>query len=282
MVAAAFAIKPRDSWTDTDAGGASQDADDQLGIACHWPGTTADRYGQLREAQVVSLLNGWRNYHVNVRGWSDIGYNYAIDTSGRIWELRGMNRIGAHSASDENPGANDNWVGVLFIVGEKESVPAVMVQAFRWLRTQILKRFPKGTRVVGHRQVKGAETACPGPEVMEVMTQLDDAYTPEKPEVPVPETPGEDGEEDMFIYLLGRSVYFRIHGDRAVNIPKYDVDIHVKRGFKVIPVSSAYGNSLRAALTFEGVSEARFKAAVKEADEEAAKEDGGKEEDKEG
>lgn len=175
-------IIPRSRWTTSAPGGAAQDADDQLGIAVHWPGTTADRYGLMRDSQVVSLLNGWRDYHMKVRGWSDIGYNYAIDPDGSIWELRGMNRIGAHSASAENPDANDKWIGVLFILGDREPVTSNMIQAFRWLREQILKRFPRGKLVRGHGQIEGAQTECPGPYVRAVMSQLDDSFEPDGPD----------------------------------------------------------------------------------------------------
>lgn len=242
-----FTIIPRARWTKSKPGGAVQDADDQEGVAVHWPGSTTDRYGSMTESRVVSLLNGWRDYHMNVRGWSDIGYNYAIDSDGRIWELRGMNRVGAHSASDENPTANDKWVGVLFILGDEEPVPSIMVQAFRWLRQRILAVFPKGTLVRGHGQIAGAETECPGPFVRAVMGLLDD--------VPVVGVPSPDSEEDdmeKVIYRLGRSVHFRIFGDQAVNMPAKDVEIHTARGYRVIGVTAEYANNLRSTLRFEG------------------------------
>jgi hypothetical protein len=246
-----FSIIPRSRWTSTAPGGATQDADDQQGIAVHWPGSTTDRYGSLPESAVIRLLNGWRDFHVNGRGWSDIGYNYAIDPDGRIWELRGMNRIGAHSASDENPDANDNFVGVLFILGDREQVPSVMIQAFRWLRERILNRFPKGKQVKGHREVPGAQTTCPGEQVMEIMAQLDDEFVP-VPDKPEPEDPKEDGDMAEPIYRIGKSVHFRIYGDQAVNMPQEDVDIHVKNGVKVIGVTTAFGQTLRRTLRFEG------------------------------
>ena len=52
-------------------------------------------------AEVPALLRSIYAYHVRVRGWSDIGYNYLIDRFGRIWEGRygGIDRavVGAHT-----------------------------------------------------------------------------------------------------------------------------------------------------------------------------------------
>ncbi|MEZ5191951.1 MAG: N-acetylmuramoyl-L-alanine amidase [Nocardioides sp.] len=52
-------------------------------------------------AEVPALIRGIYAYHVRVRGWSDIGYNFLVDRFGRIWEGRygGIDRpvVGAHT-----------------------------------------------------------------------------------------------------------------------------------------------------------------------------------------
>ena len=35
--------------------------------------------------QVPAILRGIYDFHVNGRGWSDVGYNFLIDRFGRIW-----------------------------------------------------------------------------------------------------------------------------------------------------------------------------------------------------
>lgn len=37
-----------------------------------------------------------RRYHMQERGWSDIGYHYGIGSDGTIWTLRPVTRSGAH------------------------------------------------------------------------------------------------------------------------------------------------------------------------------------------
>ena len=40
------------------------------------------------EADVPALLRGIRTFHVDTRGWDDIGYNFVVDRFGRIWQAR--------------------------------------------------------------------------------------------------------------------------------------------------------------------------------------------------
>jgi hypothetical protein len=39
-------------------------------------------------AQVPAMLRSIYYFHTHVRGWNDIGYNFAVDAYGRIWEAR--------------------------------------------------------------------------------------------------------------------------------------------------------------------------------------------------
>ena len=40
------------------------------------------------ESDVPDLLYGIQRYHMDTRGWDDIGYNFVIDRFGRIWQAR--------------------------------------------------------------------------------------------------------------------------------------------------------------------------------------------------
>jgi hypothetical protein len=62
-------------------------------------------------AEVPGILRSIQAYHMDGRGWSDIGYNFLVDRYGGIWEGRGRAlegaAIGAHAA-----GFNTGSVGV--------------------------------------------------------------------------------------------------------------------------------------------------------------------------
>jgi len=67
-----------------------------------------------REGQDVSIdtIRGW---HVNGRGWSDIGYHFYIDINGEIFKGRDIARMGAHTL-----GKNRNSIGICYCGGVEE------------------------------------------------------------------------------------------------------------------------------------------------------------------
>lgn len=125
------------------------------------------------KADVPAILRGIYAYHVNGRGWSDIGYNFLVDRFGRIWEGRfgGVARpgVGAHTL-----GFND-YATAMSAIGNFETVKpsAAMLDAYArlwaWklslhgIKADSTKQWV-GSRyfpaINGHRDA--AKTACPG------------------------------------------------------------------------------------------------------------------------
>ncbi|GAA4680595.1 N-acetylmuramoyl-L-alanine amidase [Nocardioides nanhaiensis] len=175
-------ILPRSAWTSTRNGRAGRPLSKSrvVGIACHYPAAGNVRLAGLSQSAVANRLRGWRSYHVS-KGWADIGYNFALDGSGRVWDLTGFN-VGAHAGTIGNP----SRVGVLFVLGNDEEPPEAMVDAFRELRAHIRRTFPSANLVQGHQQVPGNSTACPGKPVMRAITSgrltAAHAATPPKPQ----------------------------------------------------------------------------------------------------
>lgn len=161
---------PRSAWTDTPPGGDTLTGAKLLGNACHYPASGAVALAGLSREQVASRLRGWRDYHVNGRGWSDIGYQMAIDGAGRVWTLRGTGRVPAAHASTANPDANEEYGATLWVVGDNEQPTAAAIQAYIEFRTHVwLARWPGATDVRGHRQVPGAQTSCPGDQIIRLI-----------------------------------------------------------------------------------------------------------------
>ena len=74
------------------------------------------------EGPTTQSVRSIQNFHMDTRGWSDIGYNFLVDVQGRIYEGRGWLTVGAHA-----PGHNASGIGVCMIGrdGEATSAPAV-------------------------------------------------------------------------------------------------------------------------------------------------------------
>jgi len=125
-------------------------------------------------AEVPGIIRSIYAYHVQSRGWRDIGYNFLIDKFGRIWEGRygGVDRpvVGAHT---EN--YNDYGFGVSAIGNFETAQPtSALLQAegalFAWKLSlhgvsAAATNVAIGPRVfassiMGHRDTKA--TACPG------------------------------------------------------------------------------------------------------------------------
>ena len=53
-----------------------------------------------------------RKWHVDGRGWSDIGYHFYIDINGKIWKGRDIQKIGAHCS-----GNNRSSIGICYCGG---------------------------------------------------------------------------------------------------------------------------------------------------------------------
>ena len=64
-----------------------------------------------REGQNITVET-IKDWHVNGRGWSDIGYHFYIDLHGDIYKGRDIAKIGAHTK-----GQNRNSIGICYCGG---------------------------------------------------------------------------------------------------------------------------------------------------------------------
>ncbi|MEO0894908.1 MAG: N-acetylmuramoyl-L-alanine amidase [Bacteroidota bacterium] len=122
----------------------------------------------------ATVLSIW-NFHVNTRGWNDIGYNWLIDPNGVIYEGRGggNNVIGAHFC-----GKNTGTMGVCLLGTYEQEEPsakaiASLEKLLAWkmcdanlapLDTTIHLTSGDLLPVIsGHKD--GCSTSCPGSEL---------------------------------------------------------------------------------------------------------------------
>lgn len=109
------------------------------------------------EGPTNQSVRGIQDFHMDVRGWSDIGYNFLVDVSGRIYEGRGWLVVGAHA-----PDHNTSGIGVCMIGRDGDSTPAAK-RSIRALYDEAVRRKGGNLDKLGHRDVFA--TSCPGYEL---------------------------------------------------------------------------------------------------------------------
>lgn len=105
------------------------------------------------ETQSVRAI---QNFHMDSRGWSDIGYNFLVDYRGNVYEGRGWNRVGAHVK-----GYNTATIGVCVIgtyTNKLPAAPALISLIQLYGEAERLKGAKLG--LFGHREL--GSTECPG------------------------------------------------------------------------------------------------------------------------
>ena len=173
-------VIPRAVWGAAPAVCRSDVASSLVGAVLHH---TADRNTYASQAEVMQMIRNDQAYHINTRGWCDIGYNFVVDKWGNVYEGRANSLtqavIGVHAG-----GFNTGTVGVAMLGTYDAVPPAVVIDVVGRLIGYRLgaygvdpsssmryttgngenSRFHDTTvtlpRVMGHRDV--AYTDCPG------------------------------------------------------------------------------------------------------------------------
>jgi N-acetyl-anhydromuramyl-L-alanine amidase AmpD len=101
-----------------------------------------------------------KQYHLSL-GWRDIGYNYVIEKSGRVVKGRSLEVEGAHTAA---AGMNHKSIGIA-VIGDLEQHPpnGAQTKALIALLKELTETYHiPPSNVLGHNEVEGAHTLCPG------------------------------------------------------------------------------------------------------------------------
>lgn len=133
------------------------------GIALHWPAMTQPLRGI---AAVKAALRGWQKYHMDGQGWSDIGYQVAVDQDGNRYELRGLR---TQSGANGDRDVNERFGAVLLILAPGEEPTPAMVAEVRRVIADHRALFPRSRRIVGHTDIRPEPTACPGPAALRLI-----------------------------------------------------------------------------------------------------------------
>lgn len=119
-----------------------------------------------------------QNFHMDTRGWWDIGYNFLVRPNGDIYEGRGWLGVGAHAH-----GHNTAFIGVCVIGNYEDTRPSAAAKASLAYLYQEARRIKGGKlRVATHRQLDA--TACPGDELHAWVVGNLAGHAPAKPAKP--------------------------------------------------------------------------------------------------
>ena len=109
-------------------------------------------------------------FHVNVNGWADIGYNWLIDPEGEVYQGRGDNVRGAHFCATNTGTTGLCMLGNFQLEAPKDEAVDKLVQILSWkacdvniIPTESSFHNSSGlilNNISGHRQ--GCNTVCPG------------------------------------------------------------------------------------------------------------------------
>ena len=129
-------------------------------IIVHATATRPDWWSTRTTAQKVAEVKRW---HVQDRGWSDIGYHFLIDRDGKVVAGRPLQTVGAHTQ-----GHNTGTIGISLFGGHGSAATDAFFEnytpqqdkALRDLITHLRASYPTITKVSGHNEY--AAKACPG------------------------------------------------------------------------------------------------------------------------
>lgn len=115
--------------------------------------------GDSRNYVGQAAVDGIREYHTKINGWSDIGYHFLIDRDGHLYPGRPEGLVGAHAY-----GANTGSIGINLMYGTKDStVTNATLNTVVLLLKQLCSRHnivPSNKTIIGHKDVMATE--CPG------------------------------------------------------------------------------------------------------------------------
>ena len=129
-------------------------------IIVHATATRPDWWSNRTTAQKVAEVRRW---HIQDRGWSDIGYHFLIDRDGTVVAGRPLQTVGAHTQ-----GHNTGTIGISLFGGHGSSATDEFFEhytpqqdkALRDLIAYLKAGHPTITKVSGHNEY--AAKACPG------------------------------------------------------------------------------------------------------------------------
>ena len=111
--------------------------------------------GRVRDQYGVEVPRNIEAIHL-ANGWAGIGYNFAVDLDGTVYEGRGWDGVGSQC-----PGRNRDGVGVYVAVGGDQQPTQAALRSVKALRDEMKTRTGRSVTTGYHGQY--IATSCAGP-----------------------------------------------------------------------------------------------------------------------
>ncbi|XP_075154919.1 peptidoglycan-recognition protein LE-like isoform X2 [Haematobia irritans] len=114
--------------------------------------------GSSKQSDNIGIIRDIQTFHIETRGWDDIGYNFLIGCDGNVYEGRGWGVEGAHTFK-----YNKNSIGVSFIgcFMRKLPTPRALEACKNLLKLGVEEgHLTPNFKILGHRQC--TSTQSPG------------------------------------------------------------------------------------------------------------------------
>lgn len=126
-------------------------------------------------------MRGIQSFHMNTRGWCDVGYHFLVGNDGKIYEGRPLHLLGAHVGSNNSGNIGVSFIGCYHTSGCSGLGPTRPSDAMVRVSGRLLGTLSRlygislsSTSVRGHRDHPGQSTSCPGdnlrPRIAEMIT----------------------------------------------------------------------------------------------------------------
>ncbi|MCB9604603.1 MAG: peptidoglycan recognition protein [Sandaracinus sp.] len=114
-------------------------------------------------------MRGIQNFHMNTRGWCDVGYHFLVGSDGKIYEGRPLHLLGAHVGSNNTGNIGISFIGCYHTSGCSGLGPSrpgdSMIRVAGRLMGTLSRLYGislSSSTVKGHRDHPGQSTTCPG------------------------------------------------------------------------------------------------------------------------
>jgi hypothetical protein len=116
-----------------------------------------------------AYARGIQAFHMDSRGWNDIGYSFMVFQDGVIYRCRGRGTVPAAQL-----GHNTGTIAVLCVTANGERPSHALYVSLAHLKDKMDSLVGRDLRVRAHGDVFATE--CPGPEIRALIPRLDSRH----------------------------------------------------------------------------------------------------------